>query len=115
MRRLAFAIGFALVALTGVVWTLRPGDAVRLGVFAGAVVAVVTLAMLFARRDSVDALGIRGAVRWVRINFVSRMAVLLLVLLLLRQQLGTSGDIAFLGGFFVVQAAMLVVLAREKG
>ncbi|MDA8344345.1 MAG: hypothetical protein M0Z66_02550 [Thermaerobacter sp.] len=115
MRRIAFAIGFALVALAGVIWTLRPGDAVRLGVFAGTVVAVVTLAMLFSRRDSVDALGIKGAVRWVRVSFVSRMAVLLLVLLLLRKQLGASGDLAFLGGFFVVEAAMLILLAREKG
>jgi hypothetical protein len=52
---------------------------------------------------------------WMRINLLSRMAVLVLVLLLLQRQLGTSGDIAFLGGFFMVEAVILVLLAKEQG
>jgi len=115
MRRIAFGLGFALALVAGVVWTFAPNDPLRLGLFAGACTGLINVGMLWSRRDSVSSLGIRGAVRWVRVNFVSRMAVLLLVLVLLGRRLGTSGDLALLGGFFAVEAAVLAVLVREKG
>lgn len=115
MRLTAFSVGCLIIAVAGVFWALEPGDGVRLGIFAGAATGAVNVAMLWSRRHSAADMGLRAAVLWVRTNFVSRMAVMLLVLLLLQRQLGTSGDLAFLGGFFVVEAAVLVVLAREKG
>lgn len=115
MRPISFWIGFGLVAAAGVFWALDPGSALRLGVLAGAAVAVVNLAMLLSRRDRVSNMGARGAVAWVRVSFIARAAVIVLVLLLLRKSLGTAGTLAFLGGFFVVEAAMLVPVLRGKG
>lgn len=114
MRRTAFGFGLLVVALAAAVWFLVPQDPVSLGALAGSATALVTLAMLWVRRDSVAFMSGRGAMRWVQVNLVSRLAVLILVLLLLQRQLGTSGDIAFLGGFFVVQAVVLIFLVKGK-
>lgn len=106
--RRAFGIGLILVVLSGVVWWMNPSDPIRLGIFAGGATGLVNLVMLRMRLNSAADMAIHGSVRWARTSFLGRMAVMLVVLLLLRHQLGTSGDLSFLGGFFVVEAAVLI-------
>ncbi len=114
-RRMAFAVGFALVAMLGVLWGIGPQDAVRTGLWVGSAAGLVNLLMLWLRQRAVSQMSLARAGSWMRINLASRMAVLVLVLLLVQRQLGTSGDIAFLGGFFMVEAAILILLAKEQG
>lgn len=114
-RRAAFAVGFALVAAFGVVWGIGPQDAIRTGLWVGSAAGLVNLLMLWLRQRAVAQMSMARAGSWMRINLASRMAVLVLVLLLVQQQLGASGDIAFLGGFFVVEGPILILLAKEQG
>ena len=115
MRRTAVGFGLLVVAMTGVLWLLAPGDPVRIGLFAGAATGFVNLMMLWLRRDSIVQLNIVRAAVGLQVNFFARMAVLVLVLLILRRLVGTSGDIAFLGGFLMVEAVILILSVKEQG
>lgn len=107
-HRRAFGLGLALVGISGAIWGTNFGNPILLGIFAGAATGLVNLIMLRMRLYSAGNMNTQGGVRWARTSFVPRMAVMLLVLLLLQHQLGTSGDLSFLGGFFVVEAAVLI-------
>jgi len=108
MRRSAVAFGLLVVALAAIVWLLAPHDALSIGFFAGAATGFANLAMLWLRRDALV------AVPGFQINFLARMAVVVLVLLILQRLVGTSGDIAFLGGFFLVEAVVLILSVKEQ-
>ncbi len=113
--RRAFAVGFALVALAGVFWGIGPQDAVHTGLWVGAATGLLNLLMLWLRRGSIVQESLARAVLGMQTNFFARMTVLVLVLLMLQSRLGTSGDMAFLGGFFMVEAAVVVLYVKEQG
>lgn len=106
-RQRAFRVGLLLVAISGVLWGLNSGNSILLGIFVGGATGLLNLVLLSRRLDTVAGMAARGRVRGPRTSIVSRMAIMLLVLLVLRHQLGTSGDLSFLGGFFVVEAVVL--------
>jgi len=114
MRRTAVALGLLVVALAAVAWLIAPREAVCLGFFAGAVAGLVNLAMLWLRRDAIVQAHVVRAAVGMEINFFARMAVLVLILLILQRLVGTSGDIAFLGGFLLEEAVVLIVAAKEQ-
>ncbi len=115
MRRTAVAFGLLVVALAAVLWLLAPRDPIGIGAFAGAVTGFVNLAMLWLRRDAMVQLNLVRAAVGMQVNFFARMAVLVLVLLILQRLVGTSGDIAFLGGFLMVEAVILILSVKEQG
>ncbi len=115
MRRTAVGFGLLAVALAAIAWLLAPGDPVRIGLMAGTATGFVNLTMLWLRRDSIVQLNFVRAAVGMQVNFFARMAVLVLVLLILQRLVGTSGDIAFLGGFLVVEAVVLILSVKEQG
>jgi hypothetical protein len=104
-----------VVGLAVVVWLLAPADPVRIGLMAGTAAGFVNLTMLWLRRDAMVQANLVRAAVGMQVNFFARMAVLVLVLLILQRLVGTSGDIAFLGGFLVVEAVVLILSVKEQG
>ncbi len=108
MRRAAVGFGLLVIAAAAVAWLLAPHDAWSIGFFAGTATGFANLAMLWLRREAlVEMPGFQ-------INLLARMAVVVLVLLILRRLVGTSGDIAFLGGFLLVEAIVLILSVKEQ-
>jgi hypothetical protein len=114
MRRTVVSFGLLVVALALIFWALAPADPVRIGIMAGSATGFVNLMMLWLRRNTiVQASFVRAAVG-LQVNFFARAAVLVLVLLILRRLVGTSGDIAFLGGFLLEEAVVLILSVKEQ-
>ena len=112
--RTAISFGLLVVALALIAWALAPTDPVLIGILAGAATGFVNLMMLWLRRDTIVQPSFVRAAVGLQVNFFARVAVLVLVLLILRRLVGTSGDIAFLGGFLLEEAVVLILSLKEQ-
>ncbi|HET7558927.1 MAG TPA: ATP synthase subunit I [Limnochordia bacterium] len=105
--------GIALVALAALAWLLSPADVVRGGILAGGVTGLLNLGLLNVRATEATRRAKSTAIHMIRWSFAARAAMILCILLALRDFLGETGIMAFLVGFFAVEVVVLIAYARR--